>query len=272
MRLSNQIEGRRRGAFISQMERKRRSHLGRSSRLIRSGLNETIKPLIEAIGNVQSFEEVRGIANRNLSTDFMKSRYIDLYSEVGVDFANDTYSSIAPPQKSDKDIVEYQWRENMRKYVLDEVANRITLITNTTEKEFKRIVNNVVQQAQEDGQSVQDAAREIQKQIGFSNSYRAVRIARTEIVSASNHGSLIGAKSTGLQLKKVWIATRGDRTRDAHKDMDGRSVNMNEKFRVDVYDGKIKIGDELLEHPGDPKGSAGNVINCRCTQGYERII
>jgi len=28
------------------------------------------------------------------------------------------------------------------------------------------------------------------------------------------------------------------------------------------------IGGESLDYPGDPSGSAANVINCRCSVGY----
>jgi hypothetical protein len=31
------------------------------------------------------------------------------------------------------------------------------------------------------------------------------------------------------------------------------------------------VGGEKLKYPGDPRGSAGNVIQCRCAVVYERI-
>jgi hypothetical protein len=272
MRLNSEIQGKRKGAFIAQMERKRRSHLGQTAKLLRTGLNEQVAPILRTMKTVQSFEELEQAANRNVSKDIMKERYNMIYGTVGVDFAKDTYKNIAPTQKADQNHIEYIWRENMRQYVGQEAANRITLITNTTETEFKRIVRNVVLNAKEQGQSVQDAAAEIQKQIGFNNAYRAVRIARTEIVSASNHGSMVGAKSTGLPLRKTWIATKTGNTRHSHKEMDGKTVDLNIDFQVPMFEGKTYIGEEGLTHPGDVRGSAGNVINCRCTQGYERII
>ena len=89
-------------------------------------------------------------------------------------------------------------------------------------------------------------------------------IARTEIISASNKGSLDGAKDTGIPLKKEWLATMDNRTRDAHLIADGQKVLLDELFQVD--------GD-ALSYPGDftNGASAGNVINCRCTQIYEPL-
>jgi hypothetical protein len=46
----------------------------------------------------------------------------------------------------------------------------------------------------------------------------------------------------------------------AADDVDGQKVGINEMFIV---------GGENLEFPGDPFGSPGNVINCRCTLFFE---
>jgi hypothetical protein len=89
---------------------------------------------------------------------------------------------------------------------------------------------------------------------------RALRIARTETVGASNMGSFEGAKQTGLELDKYWIATRDKKTRPTHKKADGQIVKMNERFRV---------GRAYLLYPGDKDGPAEEIINCRCAVGYK---
>ena len=94
---------------------------------------------------------------------------------------------------------------------------------------------------------------------------RSVVIARTEVVSASNFGSLRGAKQAqddfGIELKKIWIRTFDDRVRDTHAVAGGhKPIPLDEKFSV---------GDSKLMMPGDPNGSAEEIINCRCTQGYQ---
>lgn len=111
------------------------------------------------------------------------------------------------------------------------------------------------------GESVPDLAQRVQDSLGVAEN-RAVTIARTEVVSASNAGSYAGVDALGKYgpAKKVWLATVDSRTREAHMDADGQTVGLDEPFIVD--------GEEL-EFPGDPAGSAGNVINCRCTLIYE---
>jgi uncharacterized protein with gpF-like domain len=62
-------------------------------------------------------------------------------------------------------------------------------------------------------------------------------------------------------LRKRWLSARDRRTRRNppddydHVEADGQERALDEPFLV---------SGELLDHPGDPSGSAGNVINCRC--------
>ena len=84
---------------------------------------------------------------------------------------------------------------------------------------------------------------------------RAVRIARTEATAAYNAGALEAMLQEGAGVK-VWLATGDPRTRDAHLEAHGACVPVRDQFQV---------GGEKLLMPGDPSGSAGNVINCRCT-------
>jgi len=56
--------------------------------------------------------------------------------------------------------------------------------------------------------------------------------------------------------EKEWLSTMDDRVRDAHANANGQVVKINQSFSV---------GGEQLRYPGDPMGSAGNTISCRCT-------
>lgn len=89
---------------------------------------------------------------------------------------------------------------------------------------------------------------------------RAATVAATEVGGAENAGRLAGAAylqdTTGKTILKVWRAHDDERTRVAHHDADGQEHPLTQPFTV---------GGEQLMHPGDPKGSAGNVIRCRCS-------
>ena len=88
-------------------------------------------------------------------------------------------------------------------------------------------------------------------------------IARTETGASVNVGQVSTYKATGIE-KKEWISTLDDRTRESHLQMDGVIADIDSTFEVEnLTDGGI---DNML-YPLDPNGSAGNVVNCRCTCG-----
>jgi SPP1 gp7 family putative phage head morphogenesis protein len=95
---------------------------------------------------------------------------------------------------------------------------------------------------------------------------RAERIVRTETAKAANVGAVQGAKKSGLVMDKVWISAQDNRTRRIPRDktdhlhMNGVTVAMDEPF--------IVSGEPMMQ-PAQPKASAANVINCRCTVGFE---
>lgn len=146
----------------------------------------------------------------------------------------------------------------VRNFLENNLIERINNITEGTRDTLRKILADLMAE----GVGIPNMAREIVKRTGEINKVRATRIARTEVIGASNYGSLLGVQQAGIAVKKVWISTRDVRTRDAHLAADGQAVNLDQDFTVNG---------EQLSFPGDPKGSTGNVINCRCAIGYERI-
>lgn len=88
--------------------------------------------------------------------------------------------------------------------------------------------------------------------IGYNN---AIRIARTEghrIQTTATMDAMTEAKDRGADVVKQWDATLDGATRESHAAVDGQIRELNEKFS------------NGLSYPGDPSGSAAEVINCRC--------
>ena len=147
---------------------------------------------------------------------------------------------------------------------LDQVAADIT---DTTKNQIQQYLLRGTQE----GKTIAELIPMLQ-QAGITN-YRAEMIARTETGRAANIGSMVGTASTGLVTVKEWIAARDNRTRRVPRDMfdhlhmDGIKIPFDEKFQVKTKNG----GFEFMLHPCDPSGSAGDVINCRCTLGYEAV-
>lgn len=114
------------------------------------------------------------------------------------------------------------------------------------------------------GESIPDLAARIETLFAQTYANRAVTVARTEVISGYNGGTVEAARQTdGVVEKLEWISTADDRTRGNnstdeydHLVMDGVQIGLDEQFDVQ--------GD-MLDYPGDPSGDAANVINCRCT-------
>jgi len=141
------------------------------------------------------------------------------------------------------------------------VRRKITSIAETTRA---RIVS-LVDQGYRDGLGVAEIARGIRDRIPGMSMSRGAGIARTETHGAANFGADVAARETGLSLRKEWVSAgdgperEGGRVRDDHWDADGQIVGMDDAFDV---------GGESLMYPGDPAGSAENVINCRCAVAH----
>ncbi len=85
--------------------------------------------------------------------------------------------------------------------------------------------------------------------------YRTEMIARTETMRAANAGSREIYQANGIEQKE-WLTSIDGRERESHAEANGQIVGIDEPFIV---------GGEELMQPGDPSGSPGETINCRCT-------
>lgn len=126
-------------------------------------------------------------------------------------------------------------------------------------QETMRRINLIIEQATEEGLGIPEASKLISKNIDLMAKTRAVRIARTEIVGASNQGAIIGARNTNIPLLKEWVATMDARTRDDHTWVDGDRVEQ---------EGKFSVGGVLMNAPGDPTAPVEQVVNCRCAVAF----
>lgn len=130
-------------------------------------------------------------------------------------------------------------------------------LNSVKDKEWNRkVINSVMLQGILQGESIDKMAQRFEA-VGVSNYKSSVRYARTAITGTENAGRIDGyhrAEEHGIKVKKVWLATMDDRTRDSHVAMDGEECDIDEKFSNGCM------------HPGDPNCSdPSEVWNCRCT-------
>lgn len=123
------------------------------------------------------------------------------------------------------------------------------------------VIIDVIGDSYAQGLSVPDTARALRSKIDHLSQTTAVMQARTDLNGIANGASLASVMALGDDAPafKRWLATEDERTRETHVEADGQVVPIAQPFNV---------GDESLMYPGDPTGSDGEVINCRCTLVY----
>lgn len=154
----------------------------------------------------------------------------------------------------------------------DQVVQAVTLDTKLSKPLYnklgedvnllkKRVANNISRGIAQ-GQSYSDIAKNIA--VGMVGNYakmnggalyNAMRITRTEahrISQQAAYDALKKAKDNGADVVKQWDATLDKRTRPSHARVDGEIRELDELFS------------NGLMRPGDPRGRAAEVINCRC--------
>lgn len=182
---------------------------------------------------------------------FLADQYRFILVQYGERILSGLKSHSPNVRKDSNDI----FMRKVQEYVGTWSLNTSELITATTMKQLRTLIKD----GEVEGLAVSEIARDIRQKIPSISNVRANTIARTETHSAAGYANESAAEATGLNLKKEWVAFIDGREREAHAEADGQVVNRDEDFTVDG---------EQLQYAGDPSGSAGNIINCRCVILY----
>lgn len=247
-------------------DNKRRTFERYGQRVFYRALRKQLKQYLEEVDRLNAIDfDLEGV----ITTEPMVEAYTKVYKRVLKVFGQESYAqvkeSIEKEVGVDWDVLIEQWIAGSPALGVNEsdttseiVKGSIPLVTANTQKR----VREAVAVALKEGTSIPNFAKQLSKDYGFSIR-RATLIGRTEIVAASNAGSILGAQASGVPTRKIWLSTQDDRTRDLHIEVNGQKVpNLETPFNV---------GGDKMQYPGDPTLGAdpSNTINCRCTVIYE---
>lgn len=209
-------------------------------------------------------------ASRNviISEEMVRMDFERFYVKTGIAFAKKMQKGFEGGIEIKQD--EDDWLAEVIEYVRSKTGAKITSTIRFHYKDIERITRQLVEMGIDKGWGMNKIALEISRTQGRMDLWKALRIARTEVVPASNMGTKIGAENLPGNKEKVWISTIDDRSRGAnisdkydHLAMNEVRVAFNEKF--------VTPNNNYLEFPGDPEcEDPGETINCRC--GYEVLI
>jgi len=140
------------------------------------------------------------------------------------------------------------------RYINSNAAKKVQQVTETT----RRIIKGAIAHAVDRNLGPEGMARTIIVRAGgAASANRAATIARTETHNAAQFGQQAASEATGLRFRKYWVAADDERTRPDHDEAD-RDSRANMVFNEQPFN----VGGESLMYPGDPSGSAEQIINC----------
>ena len=245
---------RERRAHYEAIERRRTRGMAKVSETYRKALDAQVRAASRAL---RDNEDV-GPAIERTSGRVLEA-HVEAYTFTYRRFAEYAYRDIDGRTKGgpSEEVISL-WVEEAEAYATSAGAAKVTLINRTT----RLFIQGVIAEGLQEGLSIPQIIKRLRDRWADLRKSRAERIARTEVVAASNHGSRAGAKATGLELTKSWLSTPDNRTRADHEEADGQTTALDEPYTV---------GGEQLMYPGDVSmgASAANVVNCRCTEVYE---
>lgn len=226
----------------------------------KQALDKQIHPVVQ-------FIKSNGVYNLEMhltvlvSAQPMKIAYEKCYMKIGVQHAGWIYNRIEKiaTQKDIPSFFSEKWRKLMSLFYHTDGGQRITQVTDTTRETIIQLLD------ESQNLPLSERANYIVDKLDDPdfNRTRALRIARTESTTAANQGALLGADGSDYQTNKMWLAVLDANTRPAHVTANGETVALDETFLV---------GGESLAFPGDPAGSAKNIINCRCALAIIPVI
>lgn len=142
------------------------------------------------------------------------------------------------------------------KKAIEKLLKEVSEKTNKTT--FEQLTE-LFEQVADDGVGTAEIVKRLNKYFdGRKSTHQLERIARTTMTGANGAGDVTAWGQSGVVEKHAWIsALQPGRTREDHAEAHGQERDLDKPFDV---------GGEKLDYPGDPKGSAGNIINCLCSQ------
>ena len=165
------------------------------------------------------------------------------------------------------------FQTKLTQFLNDTKKESIRKITNTTQEALRKVINDILDEADTQGWGIPEITSNLYKQTKanlIGNGYaRARAIAQTEVISASNKASEMAAQSTGYEYKRYWSTSGLPRIRDSHLYAEKYSNEKDGLKPDELFD----MGDgTFMKFPGDPNGTPENIINCRCSCLYEIIF
>ena len=262
------MNSKERETYWIKTERLRRGIEIKYFNLIKNSITKQFKKFASDV-KIYGVDGAKSRLGLELWSDELIKIFERMYKETVITFGNATYRvlKIEANQKAETFGFNREWTKAVMEFLLNQGFVLVADITQTT----KVKLNKIISQGIEDGLSIDEIVKLMlsDEQLGYA-AFRARRIARTEVMRASNIGAMKGAEAHDFEVDKQWISARDIRTRRIprnefdHIALDGVVVGFDETFNSVGKEGQ----QVAAMQPGDITQPAGFTINCRCAVGF----
>jgi len=213
-----------------------------------------------------TYENYELVIPLNIHKEPLNVAYIKIYTEIGLLHGNRVGKGInAELKEYSRPFFNQFFQRNILDWIAENCGLRITSVADTIAKKIASLIEFALGENLTNEQMRVYLKRNLDK--GVLTKYELNRIVRTETTGAANHGAMVAGETSGIVLDKHWISTIDSRTRRKPEDqfdhvkMNGVIVRQYEDFVLRSKDGI----EDKIQYPGAPEGSAGDIIQCRCT-------
>lgn len=224
-----------------------------------------VKAILQGIPiNNASFATYEYLIASNITEKQIKDMFVEIYSTIGINYGNRINKDLEKIKKAHVLFNEYLLNEILV-FLSNQGGEKIVSVQNTL---IEEVIKGIKAQLGENATVIdlQNAIYSIVSKSQAFYKWQALRIARTETTFASGFAAMKTAEQSDLVLTKTWISAVDNRTRQDHLIENGQTVDFDADFIM--ADGTNIGFPGALGSKEDPV-PAHQVINCRCTIGFE---
>ena len=182
-----------------------RSHRAYEKRAFKI-LKRTFKTLGKGIPfNEMTVVNYSSILDNNIPDQPIKDAYLQIYYQIGLIEGRRFGNSI------NKDVKEFTFSaflESFKRYLYASILENTTFRRRLVREQFIDYFRELIGEGLRNGKTIVEISRDITKLVNSRSFYnwQALRIARTETTSSSNHAKVIAAQESGFMYDKIWIS------------------------------------------------------------------
>lgn len=254
--------------YVKAVDRLRRGYISTFTKTFKVAFKREQRALFKNVTDkTVEGAEWQIIANVDRYYDFT-FQYEQLYGEVLPVLAEREFDRLQPSKtmgsgydlKSDAAHVA-AWERQALQFVANDMGSMITAVEAFSHTVVVLHTRVIARLAIKNGWSVARFATELKAQLDTLDFFRAIRIARTEVMTAASMGTHTGAIDTGLKLIKTWLTVPGQGERHGedpiYAGLNGQVRKMGQLFNLG--NGSRSQMPHAINLPGKDR------INCVCT-------